>query len=758
MDQKELRQWEARCIQEEPPRCRAGCPLNVDGRAFVSAMAKGDFEGARKILEKSMPLAGIVGRLCEAPCEQFCLRTELGGSVSIGLLERYCVNYSNARSKMLCLPLRPKRVAVIGSGPSGLTVAFDLGKKGYPVDLYHLNESPGAWLRDVSVNILPEEVLDNELQRLQKLKVSFVSVEKLDRSIFDEKTYDAYYVGLDDRVSAPLRDLAQSPDMRTFCLSESGWFSGGLCSLNDRYRFITDVSQGREAAVSMDRFLQGVSLTASRPTLRNGKTDLYTNIETAVPSTRVVPAENNQFSRREAIEEAGRCLDCQCLECVKNCVYLADHDGYPKTYARRIYNNSAIVKGIHQVNRFINSCSLCDQCKTICPNDFSMSELCLEARRLMVREGRMPPSAYWFGLEEMRSARSQGALVCHAPKETNSKTLFFPGCQLAGIRPDQTLRLYDWLLEHEPQTGIWLDCCAAPAYWAGQEDEHQEICRELTKIWRKIGEVPVLTACSSCLKMFRQYLPEIQVDSVWKVLSELPFSAVNNLPVRALSDPCSARHDETTRNHVRIILEMIGQPLSVLEMSGALTECCGFGGLMESANPVIARKTVEKRAAQTEDSILTYCAMCRDQLARVGKDSLHILDVIFPETTHASEEPPVSLSMRRINRRTLKKELAARYPETEQPAPEPWEAIELNIPDAIRTLMEERRILADDIRRVLYKTNESGSYLVHADEQTMVASARLGEVTFWIRYRMVGAVHYLERCWSHRMQINGGPA
>ena len=99
-----------------------------------------------------------------------------------------------------------------------------------------------------------------------------------------------------------------------------------------------------------------------------------------------------------------------------------------------MFNNSAIVQGARQANKFINSCALCGQCEVLCPNSFSMADMCLDARRQMVREKRMPPSAHWFALEEMRSARSEGALLAHGPGQDKSAVLFFPGCQLAGIR------------------------------------------------------------------------------------------------------------------------------------------------------------------------------------------------------------------------------------------------------------------------------------------------------------------------------------
>lgn len=751
MDQKELREWEATCIQEEPPGCRAGCPLHVDARAFVQAMAKGDLHAGRAILEKSMPLAAVTGRLCEAPCEGFCVRAELGGALAVGGLERMCVQMTQPKGKILRLPARPKKVAVFGAGPSSLVVAFDLGKKGYPVSVYHVGDRPGAWLREMSEDVLPGALLDAELERLTSLHVSFVSVRAVDAALVEGQGADAIYVGQDDALASDVLDLLGAPDRETMALERPGWFTGGL---PDRaHRFIDAVSQGREAAVSMDRYLQGASLTSSRVPLRHGQSSLFTQTRGVVAEPRVEPADGRAFTSEEAMREAGRCLNCQCLECVKHCAYLQEYDGYPKTYARRIFNNSAIVQGMRQANRCINSCSLCGQCETLCPNDFSMANLCLDARRQMVRENRMPPSAHWFALEEMRSAASEQAFVLrHAPEMSASTQIFFPGCQLSGIRPEQTMALYDLLREHEPATGIWLSCCGAPAYWGGREDECAAWAEQLKRQWQEMGQPTVITACSTCLAMFRDHLPQMHAVSVWTLIPAGVGRAAGH-PL-AVSDPCTARHDAATQAAVREILAGLGQELAELPMSGELTECCGFGGLMDNANPPLARKVAQARVEQSEADFLTYCAMCREQLATTGKPVLHLLDLLCPEQARDATERPVGISARRMNRRALKNQVLARYDQADMPRL-PWEDVWLELAPEVSALLEERRILTDDLRQVIYHARHTGRYFAHADGRR-IASAELGEVTFWVEYTDMAGTCVVHTAWSHRMRIVGG--
>ncbi len=754
MDQKELHALEALCIQEEPPGCQAGCPLGVNARAFVQAVGKDDLAGGRAILEKSMPLAGIVARMCEAPCEQYCKRETLGGAIAIGRLERMCIEAVPSKAKFLKLPPKSKKVAVIGAGPSSLALANDLAKKGHPIHVYHTESGPGGWLRNLTDTVLKLEVIDQELKRLESFGVKFHPVKVLDYALCTEE-YDAVYIGQDDELAADLLAMIGPADGETCALDQKGWFTGGLQAEGDPYRFIMAVSQGREAAISIDRFLQGASLTASRVKPRNGKTDLFVQTKDLSELKRIEPADQAGYTREEAVEEALRCIDCQCLECVRNCVYLAEYKSYPKVYARRIYNNSAIVKGVHQANTFINSCSLCRQCEVICPNDFSMADLCLQARQQMVVEERMPPSAHWFGLEEMKSAQGESRLLSHAQDQQDSAALFYPGCQLAGIRHLQTVKLYNELCAIEPKTGIWLDCCGAPAYWSGRQEDFEIMVEGFRNDWQSMGKPRLILACSTCLKLFRDNLPEIESVSVWKLLAEQQLVKKNiGKNALALSDPCTSRDDVETQGAVRSILQQLEQPLAPLEMSGKLTECCGYGGLMAGTDPALGRKVVEARVKQTESVMLTYCAMCRDRLALTGKPVLHLLDLLYPETALEAATPAESISARRVNRRRLKQIMAERCGKDELPQRYDWENIELVISQALEIVMEERHILEDDVRRVLHDYKQSGRHIAHGSENRKLASSRIGAATFWVEFYEEGDTFHLLRCWSHRMSIH----
>lgn len=129
MDQQELRRIENRCIQEQPAGCITACPLHVDARTFIRHVSEGKWDEAWKALWRTLPFPGILGRICDAPCREGCKRSEAGGSIEIGALERACVSRPPPARRIQPLCAKDPKIAVIGAGLSGLTAAWDLARK-----------------------------------------------------------------------------------------------------------------------------------------------------------------------------------------------------------------------------------------------------------------------------------------------------------------------------------------------------------------------------------------------------------------------------------------------------------------------------------------------------------------------------------------------------------------------------------------------------------------------------------------------------
>lgn len=111
-------------------------------RAFMARMAEEKPAEARKVLERHLPLPGILARICDHPCENVCLRLDLGGSLAVHALELACVSTAAQRSRLLPMPRKRFRLAVLGAGLAGLAAAYDLSRKGYLVTVFHQGE---AW-------------------------------------------------------------------------------------------------------------------------------------------------------------------------------------------------------------------------------------------------------------------------------------------------------------------------------------------------------------------------------------------------------------------------------------------------------------------------------------------------------------------------------------------------------------------------------------------------------------------------------------
>lgn len=353
MDQKQLRQYEYQCIQEEAPWCVSSCPLHVDARKFCKQLADGNPSKAWEVLLRYMPVPGILARICDHPCEDACKRQDAGDPIRIGALERQVASTPEPRVKKIPIPSKSRNVLVLGAGLSSLSEAHDLAKKGFGVRVLSGEELPGGTLKDLSADVLPPEAVEHEQERLTKLGVTFEFGADMpsDLAEYPPEGWDAVFIGGDDSTSRPLLE-GKTADPKTGALSAPGVF-GAL--EGDAFSPINLASAARRAVVSIDRFLQNVSLSAGREKEGPYETRLYTNIEDVEPKRAVPMSDASGYDASEARAEASRCLQCECLECVKACRYLDKYGAYPKVYVRRIYNNDSIVKGHHQANTFINS-------------------------------------------------------------------------------------------------------------------------------------------------------------------------------------------------------------------------------------------------------------------------------------------------------------------------------------------------------------------------------------------------------------------
>jgi len=162
-----------RCIQCKDPRCMAGCPVGVNIPKFIDLMAAGKVAEAAQSLLADNALPAITGRVCpqETQCEEICVRANKGKPVGIGYLERYVADWARAHPEALAALKSPptgKRIAIVGSGPAGLTAAGELVRLGHDVTVYEALHKPGGVLvYGIPEFRLPKKIVSQEVQRLQ---------------------------------------------------------------------------------------------------------------------------------------------------------------------------------------------------------------------------------------------------------------------------------------------------------------------------------------------------------------------------------------------------------------------------------------------------------------------------------------------------------------------------------------------------------------------------------------------------------------
>ena len=193
-----------RCLNCKHMPCVDGCPVKIHIPEFISKIKEGDFEGAYQIISKSSSLPAVCGRVCpqETQCESKCVRGIKGESVGIGRLERFVADWHNTFATEA--PVRPEsnghKVAVVGSGPSGLTCAGDLAKKGYEVTVYEaLHTAGGVLVYGIPEFRLPKAIVAKEVDTLEKLGVKVETNVVIGKTLtvdeLFEMGYEAVFIG-----------------------------------------------------------------------------------------------------------------------------------------------------------------------------------------------------------------------------------------------------------------------------------------------------------------------------------------------------------------------------------------------------------------------------------------------------------------------------------------------------------------------------------------------------------------------------------
>ena len=750
------------CIQGEPAYCTATCPLHVDVRGMIKYLQAGDFTRAYKLYAKQVLFPVILSRICDEPCKDACIRNKLDESVSIRLLEKASVDFASKR----ILPAyyvseKQNTITVIGGGLCGLSCALDLSRKGYHVKLFEMSSRLGGRLWELEETIMPRQVLLQEFEKTIEENITLhfnseiTSIDVLERDALFIATGNS---GVDFGINR------SAVDPLTLATNLKGVFAGGdILNTNGMISPVRLMAQGLQASKSIERYLKQSSLSLGREDELKTETQLYTNIAGASKTNVVLPADTTGgYTEREAKEEALRCLLCECMECVKNCTYLAEYKSYPEVYIKSFGGMMLGTAGFEKKNYMhqLNSCSMCGLCKEVCPNSVDMGKVVKKCKEFFYGKDTMPRAFHDYMLRDMDFSGSDDAFLSFGqPGFQKCRYLFFPGCQLGASDPEYVQLSYRYLTERlDGGVGIYIDCCGAPAAWAGNSAAFQTKQASFLEYWRGMGRPVVLAACPSCSKMFEAYSTEIQTSSIWTILKS--FGLPENIPSSegipiAVYDPCASRYFPEMQSDVRDLLDAMGYRSEELQLHNRFARCCSYGGAISQVNPALAEKIIHDRVDASPLPYVTYCSNCRDDFADKGKPTWHLLDILFGrnDTSHALRTPPTK-SQRRSNRVKLKALLVAEWCglelKREQNA---FNSMNVMIPDELIKKADKRFILTDDIKQVIWRAEKSGYKFVRPKSGLITAHLKIGMITYWVEYRSVENIYTVTNVYSHRMEL-----
>ncbi|MHC1564591.1 MAG: NADPH-dependent glutamate synthase [Candidatus Hecatellaceae archaeon] len=186
-----------RCLECKEPFCTKECPIHIRIKEMIKAIAEEDFEKAFYIVKEDNPIPGITGRVCpqELLCEHVCALGKACEPVSIGKLEMFIADWARSKGVEVKLNIkdRPERIAIIGSGPAGITCAYELRKTGYQVTIFEaLHKAGGVLQYGIPSFRLPKDVVDYEISSLQKIGVKIVLNTVIGQNISFRELQDSY--------------------------------------------------------------------------------------------------------------------------------------------------------------------------------------------------------------------------------------------------------------------------------------------------------------------------------------------------------------------------------------------------------------------------------------------------------------------------------------------------------------------------------------------------------------------------------------
>lgn len=758
------------CREHDIPACADACPFKMDFLAVQERISKGRFNAAYKSIRDCVVFPGIVAELCPAYCENSCVRHNTDSSVQIRLLEKSVIaNATRKTPNSYNLPVRKKRIAVIGAGLSGMGFAFKMASKKYDVTVFEKSCKIGGQLAELMDETAYMAEFDLQFKN-EKYTLNLNSEIKDILKLCSD--FDVIYIATGaggNSFGFPLSGKHK------YCktIGNTGIFVGGGLLGKDLMNSLAD---GIAIAASAESFLKTGRL--EYPVSVN-QTGCVLN-EDKLTDSPAIATSGDAFTEDECIAEANRCIRCQCDACTSYCDIVDYFNKMPVKMRDEIFLSCKPAGSlVHKspARKYVAACTMCGLMEEACPEHIDLCGMVKYARHKMHDADKVPAAYRQYFIRDMDFANGEAASVKRsAPIYANTEKAkspdtcnyaFFPGCNLGALDPEYVLKPYKWLLSQDPHTALLLRCCGVPVDWNGDKDLHDKEVIKLKNDWEDLGKPVLIMACMSCRKHINEYLPEIKTISLYEIMVNLGFkktkavkssdiyrgSAFTESPKEIFSvfDPCSARNQDDVQSSVRALAASSGICTEELP-KGDKHGCCGFGGMGSIAAPDFAEYVAEKRSELSENPYLVYCSNCRDVFCDRGKKAVHILDILFDIDAECVRPQP-DVTQRRINRTILKKRLLKEIWKEEFKMETYENKCNLIISDEIREKINKQKILAEDICEVISHSEATGRRTFDPETCHYKAYKEIGYITCWVEYSPADSDYEIHNVYTHRMKI-----
>lgn len=356
--------------------CRLACPALMDIPLMNRLIAAGLAEQALEVVRRDIALPAVLGRICPAPCEGACKRKPVDEPVAICLLKRFAADEGGQPTETATLRTDNRKVAVIGSGPAGLSAAFYLQRRGIQAVVLDRNECPGGSLQyEVPEEMLDRKVLDNEIALIRRMGVQFKQGQHIDAAAFEElrKAYDAVVVATGN-FSEAMSDWGLNnngkqvlADKSTFLTNLDGVFAIG--NVNRPVRLaIRSAAQGKEVAGTIAGMFDGKGISAAPRRFNSSfgrlmEQEYAEYLKEGSSAGRHHPGDKpgGGLDPGQARAEAERCMHCDCRK-PDSCKLRDYAEVYGASKKRFLYSARKPLKKEMQEHGLVHEPGKCIKC------------------------------------------------------------------------------------------------------------------------------------------------------------------------------------------------------------------------------------------------------------------------------------------------------------------------------------------------------------------------------------------------------------